>query len=128
MEIIKTTQYSERQLYSLMFAAEHSGTHVGYIRGNFSQTLDGFFQEVSSNFRFPYYFGWTWASFDECITDLEWLSFSKILFIIDNSELMFCKEQNPNEYIDLLMKYLSVAVEHWGSQGVLFDCYFNKRR
>lgn len=48
-----------------------------------------FFCEISSAMRFPWYFGWNWAAFDECITDLEWLDFSSLLIVIDDYHLIF---------------------------------------
>ena len=55
----QATHQTKRMLYEMMLCAEHRGAYVGYVRGEFSRTLTGFFQEVSSAFRFPY---WTHAS------------------------------------------------------------------
>ena len=71
----RATYQTKRMLYEMMLCAEHRGAYVGYVRGEFSRTLTGFFQEVSSAFRFPYTFSWSWESLDACFRDLEWLSF-----------------------------------------------------
>ena len=56
----QATHQTKRMLYEMMLCAEHRGAYVGYVRGEFSRTLTGFFQEVSSAFRFPYTFSWSW--------------------------------------------------------------------
>ena len=48
----RATHQTKRMLYEMMLCAEHRGAYVGYVRGEFSRTLTGFFQEVSSAFRF----------------------------------------------------------------------------
>ena len=58
----RATYQTKRMLYEMMLCAEHRGAYVGYVRGEFSRTLTGFFQEVSSAFRFPYTFSWSWES------------------------------------------------------------------
>ena len=68
----RATHQTKRMLYEMMLCAEHRGAYVGYVRGEFSRTLTGFFQEVSSAFRFPYTFSWSWESLDACFRDLEW--------------------------------------------------------
>lgn len=50
----RATYQTKRMLYEMMLCAEHRGAYVGYVRGEFSRTLTGFFQEVSSAFRFPF--------------------------------------------------------------------------
>ena len=62
----QATHQTKRMLYEMMLCAEHRGAYVGYVRGEFSRTLTGFFQEVSSAFRFPYTFSWSWESLDAC--------------------------------------------------------------
>ena len=124
-DYIILSQYTSGQLYTLMYNAEHAGAHVGYIRGMFSQTLDDFFREVSASFRFPSYFGWNWAAFDECITDLEWLKFSQLLFVIENTNLLCIKEQKQDNCIAILKKHMKMVAKYWEEQGIQFTCYFN---
>lgn len=119
------TQMTDSQLYTLMYWAEQDGAFVGAVRGAFAQTEDGFFQEVSSAFRFPHYFGWNWAAFDECITDLEWLRFSRLVFVVDHTEGIFRKEKKRAVCKALLEKHLEAAAKYWETQGIAFDCYLN---
>ena len=122
---ITKTQLTDSQLYTLMYQAEHDGAFVGAVRGAFAQTEDGFFQEASSAFRFPHYFGWNWAAFDECITDLEWLRFSRLVFVVDHAENLFRIEKKQAQCVALLKKHLEAAAEYWETQGVPFDYYLN---
>ncbi len=51
---------------------EHEkGAFVCFLRGELCGSSNEFFREISTAMRFPYYFGWNWNAFDECITDLE---------------------------------------------------------
>ena len=118
---LQYTRSTDSELYTLMCRAAHeSNTHVAYVRGKFCGTLDGFFQEISSSMRFPNYFGWNWAAFDECITDLEWLSFSGLLIVIDDFDLVFGKEKRREreQLRDLLLIYLKKAVAYWSDQKI----------
>lgn len=126
---LQYTHFTDGELYTLMYRAAHeSNTHVAYVRGKLCGTLDGFFQEISSSMRFPYYFGWNWAAFDECITDLEWLSFSGLLIIIDDYDLVFGKEKGTEkkQLRELLLKHLKIAVEEWATQHVPITVCLNQ--
>ncbi len=119
------TQFTPKELYAIMYSAERDGAYVVHIRGRLCSTLDGFFCEISSAMRFPYYFGWNWAAFDECITDLEWLKFSSLLIIIDNQELLFTDEGSREEFRDRLLKYLNIAIDYWKEQNILMTVFLN---
>ena len=120
--------YTEEQLYTIMYQAEHSGAYVSHIRGKICLSLDDFFREVSSSMRFPYYFGWNWAAFDECITDLDWLTFSNILIVIDSFDSVFHEENNQQLLQNTLIRYLRGAVEYWKSQNITVTVYLNYER
>lgn len=109
-----------------MCISDSEGAQVCYIRGKFCGTLDDFFREISAAMRFPSYFGWNWAAFDECITDLEWLSFSKILIILDDFDVIFWNEKSSNRLKDLLIKYLNLAVDYWISKNIPITVYLNQ--
>ena len=125
---IQRTKYSNEQLYTLMYIAEHKrNAYVCHVKGEFCRSLDDFFREISSGMRFPYYFGWNWDAFDECITDLEWLKFSSLFIVIDNRKLLFSDENNPNVFRKLLIKHLGIAVEYWTSQNIPISVYLNQQ-
>lgn len=124
---IKETKYSEGELYTLMYQAEQEGAYVGHVRGWLCATLDDFYREISASMRFPYYFGWNWAAFDECITDLDWLKFTSLLIVIDDYDQLFKKEYPKQAVKQLLEKYLNCAVEYWTSQNVPITVYLNEK-
>ncbi len=122
------THYSNSELYTLMYSFEHSkNAFVCYLRGELCESATAFFREISAAMRFPYYFGWNWNAFDECITDLEWLKFSSILIVIDNYDQLFKKENPVDEYIKYLIEYLNNAVEYWKSQNIPMQVYLNQQ-
>jgi hypothetical protein len=47
-----------------------AGYEARFCRGSKMQTLDALFDEFSAAWQFPYYFGYNWAAFDECLSDL----------------------------------------------------------
>ena len=115
---IKQTRYTREELYTLMYHAEQEGAFVSYIRGRFCETVDDFYREISASMRFPHYFGWNWAAFDECITDLEWLKFSSLLIVLEDYDQIFKKEKLKYGQRQVLEKYLNIAAEYWTSQNV----------
>ena len=123
---IRYTQFTGKELYTLMFNAEHEGAFVSCIRGRFCATLDDFFREISASMRFPDYFGWNWAAFDECITDLEWLKFSSLLIVIEDFDLLFKKDRKKHVEKQLLEKYLNLAAEYWTSQNIPISILLNE--
>ena len=123
---IKFTHYCRRELYSLMYQAEHEkNAFVCYIRGGLCKTSEDFLREVSSAMRFPYYFGWNWNALDECITDLEWLSFSTLFIVIDQFDLMFKDEAPRDEYHEFLIDFLNSVFKYWKSQNIPIEIYLN---
>ena len=99
--------------------------YVGYVRGEFSRTLTGFFQEVSSAFRFPYTFSWSWESLDACFRDLEWLSFSQLLWVISQPEKLFTQEEDHMAHVNALQRSIAAAASFWRERQIPFDCVLN---
>ena len=127
-EELQFTQYNDRELYTLMYNMEHSGGFVGFIRGCYSRTVEDFFREASASLRFPYYFGMNWAAFDECLTDLEWLSFSRILFIVDDAELLFIDEKARRDCVNVFFKCIKGIAAYWEEQKTSFICLINSKQ
>ena len=126
-QFISKTSFSDEELYSLMFQAERSGAFVAHIRGKYCKTVEEFFREASSALRFPYYFGNNWAAFDECVTDLEWLSFSSLMIAVDDWDTIFEKEFRKSACRELLEKNLRIAAEYWQGQNIPVVIYLNSK-
>ena len=118
------SSYTPRDLYYIMCNAEQSGAFVAHVRGDLCQTAEDFFREISSAMRFPYYFGWNWDAFDECINDLEWLKFSYLLIIIDHYESIFMGDISSKR---LLVKCLMTAKNEWSSRGIPLTVMLNSQ-
>jgi hypothetical protein len=113
---------SRDEVYREIYNRSHEGTYVSYLRGSRCLTEDDFFYEVSASFQFPYYFGENWAAFDECICDLEWLSFNSLFIVVDDFERMF----NGNRTIQNQFKeYMKIMVDYWEEQGVFVEVWLN---
>lgn len=121
----QATHQTKRMLYEMMLCAEHRGAYVGYVCGEFSRTLTGFFQEVSSAFRFPYTFSWSWESLDACFRDLEWLSFSQLLWVISQPEKLFTQEEDHMAHVNALQRSIAAAASFWRERQIPFDCVLN---
>ena len=119
------SSFSNKELYTLEFYAAKKGFAVAHIRCKYCDELDAFFREISSALRFPYYFGNNWAALDECLTDLDWLSFSGILIVIDNYELMFRRELKKKTAKELFVKNMNAAVDEWTGKSVPISVYIN---
>ncbi|MBR0464785.1 MAG: barstar family protein [Clostridia bacterium] len=119
--------FSEDELYSVMYVAAQDGAYVSYIRGKLCNTLYDFFREVSSAMRFPYYFGWNWAAFDECISDLEWLKFNYLTIVIDDYDFIFSDDEFSMQEKETMIKHLVSAVDYWETQNVKLEIIINSR-
>ena len=62
------------------------------LDGRAMRTLEALFRAYVREFRFPEYFGWNWAAFDECITTLEGRPAHGYLTIIDHADDVFADE------------------------------------
>lgn len=76
-------------------------------------------------FRFPYTFSWSWESLDACFRDLEWLSFSQLLWVISQPEKLFTQEENHMAHVNALQRSIAAAASFWRERQVPFDCVLN---
>ena len=106
---------------SVLSANSHRpGTYVACVRGKRCGSLGGLFREVSAAFRFPSYFGMNWDALDECLCDLDWLRFDRIVLVVDGLEDVLPRRPEGKR---TFLSVLQTAVDHWRSEGVAFDVY-----
>ena len=122
---LKLTSYTQGELYTLMYERAHKNEYVVYIRGEYCKNEDLFFHDLAVAFRFPFYFGNNWDALDECICDLEWISFDKILLVIENYRHLFEEEK---ECMDICLKHLNLATRYWAEQDVEFEVLLNEEQ
>ena len=85
-------------------------------------TLGGLYQEFTSKFQFPDYFGENLNALDECLTDLEWLPSAGYLLSIKNAEYLLKEE--ADDIFEGLLSILKNAGEEWATpitQGEEWD-------
>jgi hypothetical protein len=54
-----------------ILTVENLGGRAVRLNGSMMGNPEGLFREYVREFRFPEYFGWNWAAFYECMTELE---------------------------------------------------------
>jgi hypothetical protein len=64
---------------------------VRLLRGNKSRDLIAFFDEAAAVLQFPYYFGYNWNAFDECINSL-WINATAYVLIISAAPALFADD------------------------------------
>ena len=95
---IYKTHFTDSELYTVMWSAEHNeDAFVCYLSGAWCETEPDFLHMIAVAMRFPGYYGENWNACDECITDLEWLKFSRILIVIDDFEKVFKRENSKDK-------------------------------
>ena len=109
-ECIKRCCLSKSEVYSSLYSKAHSGTYVSYIRGNRCQSETDLFYEISASFQFPWYFGENWPALDECLCDLDWLSFCGLFVVVDDFSATF--EGNKCMQDQLIEQFLSM-IQYW---------------
>ena len=75
--------------------------------------------------RFPFYFGENWNAVDDCLTDLEWLSYSGILFVIDDFDSIFEGDKELQAY---MLRHIQSAVSTWNSENIPNRIILNRTR
>ncbi len=61
--------------------------------------LHGVFAEFGKKLRFPSYFGFNGAAFEDCLTDLEWLAFDGICVIVEHAEHVLAGKDDDLEWL-----------------------------
>ena len=123
---IKYCSITENEVYRKIYLASHSGAYISYLRGKRCQTEDSFFKEISASFQFPDYYGENWDATDECLCDLEWLSFCKILVVIDDFNSMFSAQKHIQSILQKrVIQYFDIMIEYWKEQGISVEVWLN---
>jgi len=119
---IKYTNRPYEEIYTLFYVESRKGTYVSYIRGTRCNDEESFFREISASFQFPNYFGENWNALDDCICDLEWLCFNKIMIVIDDYNMAF---EGDKQLQQLLERHLESMVAYWDEQSVPVEVWLN---
>lgn len=123
---IKRISLTHGEVYHEIWKESKTGTYISYLRGKHCKTEDDFLIQVAASFQFPDYYGENWSAFDECIQDLEWLNFPKILVVFDDFSKAFCNQPSiQNMLQDRVVEYFGRAAEYWESEGKRLEVWLN---
>lgn len=123
---LKRVSLTHEEAYHKIWQEAQAGAYISYIRGKKCKAEDEFLAEIAASFQFPYYYGENWPAFDECIQDLEWLSFSRVFVLFDDFSKTFRDQPLIQKTLqERVMKYLSRAIEYWVSEGKTFEVLLN---
>ena len=86
-------------------------TLVAIIDGEHTDTLDKFYDSISSQLKFPDNFGNNFDAFDEMINDLDWLKEDHIYLLFRNYD-DFLSEEN-DEGREILLTILDDSSAEW---------------
>ena len=115
MADIEFLDLSEAEQYTVFYEASHNNNYAAYVRGRRCVDDESLFKEFSAAFQFPYYFGMNVAAFDECMTDLSWLSFEGIFLLIDHfGDVYKGRKADQNWLCDILKQFQ----REWNARGV----------
>jgi len=89
------------------------------IRGRRCSSVEALFQEWAAALQFPYYFGNNWDAFEECISDLEWLSGRAFVIFITQVERVL---PSLNREFRMLLEILQSSVADLRSREGREDC------
>ncbi|MGH8684147.1 MAG: barstar family protein [Nitrosospira sp.] len=96
--------------------------------GERMRSVEGFFAAFVKGLCFPEYFGWNWAAFEECITDLSGSPARAYLLIIRRAEMLLMDSAVDRAIFFKLIKDVAAQWansfglgEKWGGGEVPFN-------
>jgi hypothetical protein len=104
------------ELLQILHAAASADVLLVQLDGARMHTLDELFREYVREFSFPEYFGWNWAAFDECMTELEARPAHAYLTVIARAEETLSAELGE---LDTYHRQLEGIGRHWAGAFAL---------
>jgi Barstar (barnase inhibitor) len=93
----------ERALDDFVLSLSDADVSARIIRGSRCADKQRTFQEWAAALQFPYYFGYNWDAFEECMGDLEWIDASAvIIFIAQAARILPDSSQDRNILFEIL--------------------------
>jgi hypothetical protein len=93
-------------------ASHHPSFVVRFVRGKKMRTIDNLFDEACAALQFPYYFGYNWDAFSECITDLDWLPADGYVLLVQDA-LHVLDDDTPQ--FEVFLRILSDTARAWST-------------
>jgi hypothetical protein len=89
-------------------------TECRIVRGRNCGTSTELFRECATALQFPYYFGYNWDAFEECIRDLDWICAERLIVFVSYLDEVLAGEPDKQA---MFMEVLSSAVTGRRSRG-----------
>ncbi|MFJ7219411.1 barstar family protein [Amycolatopsis sp. NPDC098790] len=80
------------------------------VSGTKAVDADGVFDQISTDFKFPTWFGWNWNALSDCLRDLSWLPADRYLVIVENVSHLLAEDAS---YRKDFFQILDRAAKHW---------------
>ena len=109
---VVTNEAKEKLICQIQKLRNLDNIYVAMVDGSQCLNIDLLFSEFVTAFSFPSYFGYNWAAFDECLNDLDWITFDGIILIIKDFSKLF---DLPQTTLNSLIKCLITAQREWSN-------------
>ena len=93
------------------------GVRLFRVDGRYALTKRRFLAVVGRALDFPSWFGANWDAFEDCVTDLEWISAPAYVVLLENMERF--AQRAPRDF-DTALRILKAAAEFWSEEGIPF--------
>lgn len=84
------------------------GHPIRWLRGSKMKDVDALFDEFSAALQFPLYFGHNWPAFDECLSDLSWITNSGLTIFIRDAQRVLDRGEAGS--LSVLVRLINVAL------------------
>ncbi|MGW8887903.1 barstar family protein [Streptomyces sp. NPDC055749] len=88
------------------------GTYVARLDGREMRDTDAVFQQFYDALRLPDYFGWSWNALNDCLRDLNWLSATHYVLIVEAADEALSDDPAGQQ---MLFRTLLRAGRQWSS-------------
>lgn len=94
--------------------AKSHGMAFFHLDGKNIEKKEQFLNHAATAMHFPDYFGNNWDSFEECLTDLEWVDAEGFAIYFDHTEGF---AQHHESQLETVVELFQDAVDTWKSEG-----------
>ncbi len=96
--------------YDQVHSSGHKQLFYTVIDGKECATKEELFEKFSSKLLFPNYFSNNWDSFDEIMSDLEWLDSNQFVLFFKNFDLLLSRAPKNR---DVFLEIISETMKEW---------------
>jgi RNAse (barnase) inhibitor barstar len=94
--------------------AKAQGLAFFHLDGKNIERKEQFLNHAASVMHFPDYFGGNWDSFEECLTDMEWVNSDGFLIYFDHTDKF---SQHHESQLETVVELFQDAVGYWKDES-----------